>query len=66
MASERIQRRLESLLDQLRTSETSGDWHEVHDRALDVLRIDGANLEALDYLESAIRQLGFADFKVGQ
>ena len=66
MASYSTQQRVERLLDQIKTSENSGDWQDVHDRALDVLRIDRANLEALDNLESALRRLGIADFKIGQ
>ena len=42
MASERTQRRLERLLDQIDEAEANGYWESVHDLALDVLAIDGA------------------------
>jgi len=37
MASERMQRRLERLLDQIDEAETNGNWESVRDLALDVL-----------------------------
>jgi hypothetical protein len=58
MASERIQRRIERLLDQIDTAEASGDWQQVFDLARDVLDIDHENGEALAYRQSAERRLG--------
>ncbi len=56
MASERIQRRLERLLDQIDEAEANGYWESVHDLALDVLAIDAENAEAKAYLEAAERR----------
>ena len=47
MASERTQRRIERLLDQIDLLEASGVWHQVLDLARDVLAIDEENREAL-------------------
>ena len=58
MASERVQRRIERLLDQIDTAETSGDWQQVVDLARDVLGIDEENREALAYRQAAERRLG--------
>ena len=58
MASERIQRRIERLLDQIDSAETSSDWQQVHDLAQDVLDLDEGNPEARAYLRAAERRLG--------
>ena len=50
MASERIQRRLERLLNQLDEAESQGDWESVRALAQDVLEIDPDNTEAGAYL----------------
>ena len=57
MASERILRRLERLLDQIDEAEANGYWESVHDLALDVLAIDAENAEASAYLEAAERRV---------
>ncbi len=57
MASERTQRRLERLLDQIDEAEANGYWESVHDLALDVLAIDAENAEASAYLEAAERRV---------
>ena len=57
MASERVQRRIERLLGQIDTAETSGDWQQVVDLARDVLGIDKENREALAYRQAAERRL---------
>ena len=57
MASERIQRRLERLLDQIDEAESNGTWELVHDLALDVLAIDAENAEANAYLQAAERRV---------
>ena len=58
MASERIQRRIERLLDQIDQAEAQGDWQSVHSLAQDVLEVDHDNGEAAAYLRSAERRLG--------
>ncbi|MCH8282536.1 MAG: protein kinase, partial [Chloroflexi bacterium] len=57
MASERVQRRLERLLNQLDEAESQGDWESVRALAQDVLEIDADNTEAAAYLRSADRRL---------
>lgn len=58
MASERLQRRTERLLDQIDAAEASGDWQQVHDLAQDVLDLDEDNPEASAYLRASERRLG--------
>ena len=58
MASERVQRRIERLLDQLDEAETQGNWESVRDLAQDVLEIDPDNTETGAYLRSSARRLG--------
>ena len=58
MASERIQRRLERLLDQIDEAESQGNWESVQALAQDILEIDSDNTEAVAYLRSADRRLG--------
>jgi tetratricopeptide (TPR) repeat protein len=60
MASERVQRRIERLLDQLDEAESQGNWESVRDLAQDVLEIDSDNTEAGAYLQSSARRLGAA------
>ena len=57
MASERIQRRIDRLLNQLDEAEAQGDWESVRALARDVLGIDPENIEAVAYLESSDRRL---------
>ena len=57
MASDRVQRRIERLLDQIDAAEASGDWQQVYDLALDVLAIDEDNREALAYRQTAERRI---------
>ncbi len=57
MASERVQRRIERLLDQLDEAESQGNWESVRDLAQDVLEIDPDNTEAGAYLRSSGRRL---------
>ena len=57
MASERMQRRLERLLDQIDEAEANGNWESVRDLALDVLAIDSDNADATVYLEAAERRV---------
>ena len=58
MTSDRTQRRVERLLDQIDTAEADGDWNLVHDLASDALEIAPGHAEALAYLHSAERRLG--------
>ncbi len=50
MASERLQRRIERLLDQIDEAEAQGKWESVRNLALDVLEVDSENPEATAYL----------------
>ena len=65
MASERIQRRLERLLNQLDEAEAQGDWESVRALARDVLGIDPENVEAVAYLESSDRRLDAVPITAG-
>ena len=58
MASERIQRRIERLLDQIDAAEASEDWQRVRDLARDVLDLQEDNTEAVAYLRASERRLG--------
>ena len=53
MPSERIQRRIDALLDEADTAVTSGDWPTVAEKARAVLAIDGENEDALSFLKMA-------------
>ena len=55
MASERIQRRIESLLDEADQVVSQFDWEAVRQRAEAVLRLDPQNSDALSYLAAANR-----------
>ena len=55
MASERIQRRIETLLDEADEAVANSDWSVVRDRAQNVLRPDPENQDALSYLAAAER-----------
>ena len=57
MASERIQRRVERLLDQIDEAESSGNWELVSTLAHDILDVDAENREATAYLAAARRRL---------
>ena len=57
MASERMQRRLERLLDQIDEAEANGDWESVRSLALDALEFDNENSEASVYLRVAERRI---------
>ncbi len=58
MASDRLQRRLERLLDEAEEAITQLDWGVVHDRAQAVLAIDPENSDGLAFLATAERALG--------
>ena len=55
MASERIQRRIDILLDEADEAVAKSDWDVVRDRAQNVLRLDPENKDALSYLAAAER-----------
>ncbi len=55
MASERIQRRIEILLDEADEAVAISDWVVVRNRAQNVLRFDPENKDALSYLAAAER-----------
>lgn len=57
MASERLQRRIQRLLDQIDEAEAQEKWESVRNLAQDVLEADPDNPEAIAYLGSAERRL---------
>ena len=61
MASERLQRQIERLLDEADLAITSEDWLTVASRARSVLRIDPENSDALSYLAITERDIGAPD-----
>ena len=56
MASERVQRQIDRLLDEAEEAITSQEWATVGDRARSVLRLDPENSDALSYLAAANRE----------
>ena len=58
MVSERIQRRIDRLLDQIEEAADQRDWQAVHQLAQDVLRLEPENADALTYLAAAERDPG--------
>ena len=58
MASDRIQRQIDRLLDEAEQAITSEDWSTVASRARSVLAIDPENTEGLAYLAAAERAQG--------
>ena len=57
MASDRIQRRIETLLDEAGEAVADSDWAVVRDRAQNVLRLDPENSDALSFLAAAERDI---------
>ena len=53
MASERVQRAIESLLDEAEDAISRSDWSAVRDRAQNVLALDHESPDALAFLEAA-------------
>ena len=53
MASERIQRRIDILLDEADEAVAKSDWAAVRDRAQNVLALDHDNRDALAFVEAA-------------
>ena len=60
MTTDRVQRRIQRLLDQIDEAEAARDWQLVLDLAKDVLGIEPENKEPRSYLESSQRRLGQA------
>ncbi len=60
MASDRVQRQIDSLLDEAEAAIKELDWRVVHDRAEAVLAIDPENPDGLTYLATAERAMGGA------
>ena len=58
MASDRIQRRIERLLDQIEQAMDSLEWATVRDRAQAALALDANNSDALTFLVAADQVLG--------
>ena len=67
MASERTQRRIDSLLDEAEEAIAQLDWPVVQSRAQAVLALDPSNPDAINYLAAADRALdGSANQPPGQ
>jgi tetratricopeptide (TPR) repeat protein len=58
MRSDRIQRRIDALLDEADQAVTRSDWALVRDRAQNVLALDPENADALAFLTAAERAMG--------
>lgn len=58
MASERFQRRIDRLLDQVEEAADQRDWQTVHHLVQDVLVLDPGNADATNFLAAAERALG--------
>ena len=69
MASDRIQRRIERLLDQIEESMDQLDWESVREYAQAVLRLEPENKDAVAYLAAAEREpateIATREFDVG-
>ena len=60
MATERIQRRTERLLDQVEEAADQGDWETVRSLAQQVLALDPENADAPAFQSAADKALGVA------
>ena len=60
MPSERVQRRIDRLLDESEAAADSHDWSLVHERARMVLRLDEASDDAQAFLAMAEEGMGAA------
>jgi hypothetical protein len=65
VTSERIQRRVERLLDDIETAADARDWPRVQEVAEDILRLDPGNVDALAYLAAARRDTAQAEPPAG-
>ncbi len=61
MASERLKRQIDSLLDEVEAAVSALDWDVVRDRTKAVLALDPENGDALTYLAAAERSLDGPD-----
>ena len=57
MASERVQRRIDHLLDQIEEAIEQRDWSQVRELARDVIALDPGNNDAQAFLEAAEQRL---------
>ncbi|MCI0863815.1 MAG: hypothetical protein J4N69_06220, partial [Chloroflexi bacterium] len=60
MASDRIQRQIDRLLDEAEDAFDQGEWSRLNERAKRVLLLDAENSDALSFLTAAERALGGA------
>ena len=60
MPSERIQRRIDRLLDQMEAAADALDWQQVRDAAEGILAFEPDDETAQGFLKAASRQLGTA------
>ena len=60
MASERFQRRIDRILDQIEDAADRRDWRVVHQGPQDILIFDPENADAMNFLAAARRALGEA------
>ncbi|MEE8337849.1 MAG: hypothetical protein V3R95_07290, partial [Dehalococcoidia bacterium] len=58
MPSERIQRRIDSLLDQADRAIEAGEWERAYERAEDALALDPESEDGQAIREAAARRLG--------
>ena len=58
MPSERIQRRIDSLLDQADEAIEAGEWERARQRADDAVALDPGSVDAQAILDAAARRLG--------
>ena len=61
MASERFQRRIDRLLDQVEEAADQRDWEKVGQLAKDVLVLDPENSDAINFLAAAERSLSSSE-----
>ena len=61
MVSERIQRRIDALLDEADEAFTQRDWRHLRELADDVLKLDEASDDAKTYLAAADKEFEFVD-----
>ncbi len=66
MATERLQRRINLLLDEAEDAIVNSDWELVRDRAQNVLALEPENRDAQALVASAERALGASGATTGQ
>ena len=66
MASDRVQRQLDRLLDEAEEAITNDDWVTVSSRAKAVLAIDPENKDGQAYLAASQRSLGASEAATGE